>query len=254
MFKRFSSTLSPFVFFRLDTDRLVLLSMALMMPLIQMMHPLPQRISLLQQVLAYAVISCSLLVFCCSLFSFMSRRYVYVAILFLGSLLGIYLLMSLHSLKFAPTFKTAYLLLILLFPWYLENKRNLILFLGLNTLGALYTLVTTAGPGEQAYHFLIGLLLANSFMYVLVGDHIEQQRELSRKGVYYRRIIEKLNDGVLQMDAKGTITMANQSFCQIIGYRRRDIIGQMHISALISKENRKILARHLKDRKKGRSG
>lgn len=52
----------------------------------------------------------------------------------------------------------------------------------------------------------------------------------------YRSILENMDLGLLEVDLEGVIQLANNSFCELSGYSKGDLIGQSAASLLVSKD------------------
>ena len=182
------------------------------------------------------------------------QKHLYDFTLLIFVLIGVDFWGNLYSSHFAQIIKIGFLLYIIVIPWYLQSTRELLLFQLTNTLAV--TLVFMISPGLPAdeYLFIVVVILINLFTYFIIGIKIQRSVALNQQGFHYRKIIERLNDGVLQLDEDGTIVMVNQKFCNIIGYHSSELVGRMNISSMISKENRRILLKHLKNRKNRQTG
>lgn len=69
----------------------------------------------------------------------------------------------------------------------------------------------------------------------------------------YRSIIANMNLGLLEVDKSDTITMANQSFCDISGYSLEELIGKKAANLLLSKENQKLIKEKESIREEGKT-
>ncbi|MER3423197.1 MAG: hypothetical protein C4293_08175 [Nitrospiraceae bacterium] len=59
-----------------------------------------------------------------------------------------------------------------------------------------------------------------------LGDSEERFRENERQ---YRLLLEEASDGILIADLDGTLTMANSKACEMLDYRREELVG-LHIA------------------------
>lgn len=53
----------------------------------------------------------------------------------------------------------------------------------------------------------------------------------------YRRLVETMNDGLIVVDDRFCLTYANKRFCEILGYKFKDIVGQAIISFMDDSAN-----------------
>jgi PAS domain S-box-containing protein len=68
----------------------------------------------------------------------------------------------------------------------------------------------------------------------------------------YRGIIANMNLGLLEVDLKGYITLANQSFCEISGYKNEELIGKKAADLLLTDDSQEIVKNKLSERKDGK--
>jgi PAS domain S-box-containing protein len=67
---------------------------------------------------------------------------------------------------------------------------------------------------------------------------------------FYRQLVERMNDGLAQLDEQGRLVFANDRFCETIGCQRAAILGR-HITEFFDEENRAIVTAHLARRRRG---
>ncbi len=58
-----------------------------------------------------------------------------------------------------------------------------------------------------------------------VTDRILAEEALTQSEMRYRRLFEKMNEGLLFSNPEGLITMVNPSFCKMVGYSKDNLIG-----------------------------
>ena len=66
----------------------------------------------------------------------------------------------------------------------------------------------------------------------------------------YKNIVEAMGNGISEIDHKGVSTYANDTICELWGYRRGDIIGRK-VSDFLDQTNSEILNKQLNKRKSG---
>jgi PAS domain S-box-containing protein len=66
----------------------------------------------------------------------------------------------------------------------------------------------------------------------------------------YRTLIERMNEGVVIMDADGIIQFVNQRYCELLGYDRSEVIGQREIE-MVMPDHRAILIEKTARRRQG---
>ena len=71
--------------------------------------------------------------------------------------------------------------------------------------------------GEYAGHF---------WLYRDVTDRVYADLKIRESEERYRRIIENINLGLLEVDTEHHIQFANQAFCDVMGYEQEELLGQ----------------------------
>jgi PAS domain S-box-containing protein len=69
----------------------------------------------------------------------------------------------------------------------------------------------------------------------------------------YRLLVEKMNEGLGVMDANRVMTYVNDKLCNMIGYSKDEIVGQL-LTNFFDEENQKILEEQVAIRRKGEPG
>ncbi len=82
---------------------------------------------------------------------------------------------------------------------------------------------------------------------------VQQKYEdaLIRSEEKYRLLIENMNLGLLEVDLKGKIRYANQSFCIMSGFEREEIYGKIAENIFTEAKNRKLVRNKTESRNKG---
>jgi PAS domain S-box-containing protein len=83
-----------------------------------------------------------------------------------------------------------------------------------------------------------------------VTEQMQTREALQRSEEQYRTMIETMNEGLSVADKNGTITLVNNRFCSMTGYREDELLGR-DVSVILDKENVKILRNQWSLRKKG---
>ena len=66
----------------------------------------------------------------------------------------------------------------------------------------------------------------------------------------YKNLVESMGNGISEIDHNGVSTYANDTTCELWGYRRRDIIGRK-VSGFLDRSNLEILNKQLSKRRSG---
>jgi PAS domain S-box-containing protein len=87
-----------------------------------------------------------------------------------------------------------------------------------------------------------------SFIDITGLKRVEKSLTTSRE--WFRKLVETMNEGLGIQDERGLITYVNERFCQMVGYSADELIGKQ-LSGFLDETNRKILEKHIANRKKG---
>ena len=112
-------------------------------------------------------------------------------------------------------------------------------------------------PFQDVIHQL-GTSLSSSLAYQMLQDEIVQretaEQSLAAAEEKYRRIINNIHLGLLEVDRNEIIQYANEPFIELFGYSLDELVGQKASELLLDEQARQIVARHNADREKGLSG
>ncbi len=103
---------------------------------------------------------------------------------------------------------------------------------------------------EQVQARTVELNDANATLQSEVAERKRAQEALQESEEQYRTLIETMNDGLIILDAEGSITYANDRYCEMMGYSRDEIVGQP-IHNVLNETNHHILQEQLARRRKG---
>ena len=76
-----------------------------------------------------------------------------------------------------------------------------------------------------------------------ISERKKAEQDLIESEEKYRSILENIKEGYFEVDLKGDFTFTNDSFCDLIGYSREDIIG-MNFSELVEAKNAMKVYKH----------
>ena len=103
----------------------------------------------------------------------------------------------------------------------------------------------------------LAISLESGFSYQNLQKEINQRKDaeqsLKSNEEKYRRIVNNIELGLLEVDNQDIIMNANQSFCNFTGYSLEELKGQNASKLLLSPEDRKQMMQNNEDRKKGKS-
>jgi PAS domain S-box-containing protein len=98
-----------------------------------------------------------------------------------------------------------------------------------------------------------GKFLGQIWRYQDITDIINQKKSLLRIEEKYRRIIEDLEFGLIEVDLDQIITKAYPAFCKLTEYSEEELIGQNAAEILLDPEFEKIIQEQNENRKEGES-
>ena len=103
-----------------------------------------------------------------------------------------------------------------------------------------------------------GTSIESGFFYQQLQEEIEHRQaaeeSLKKSEEKYRRIIDNIKLGLLEVDKSDVIQYANKPFLELTGYSSEEIIGKSASMLLLDEETQKIVSKQNKDRQKGESG
>lgn len=88
-----------------------------------------------------------------------------------------------------------------------------------------------------------------SYLDITIKKRYDESLENEREK--YRRIIANINLGLLEVDENDTITLVNQSFCEISGYSVEEVLGRKAYDLLAAAESKKEFKDRLASRRAG---
>ncbi len=104
----------------------------------------------------------------------------------------------------------------------------------------------------------LAVSLKSGFSYQNLQREIQQrmdaEKSLKTNEEKYRRIVNNIELGLLEVDNNDIIQNANQSFCNLTGYTLEELKGQNASDLLLSPEDRRQMAINNAERKSGHSG
>lgn len=92
-------------------------------------------------------------------------------------------------------------------------------------------------------------------LYYCIGHNVSEQRiiqtQIEESERRYRGLFERMNEGIMHSDFDGIITVVNPGICAILGYDKKELIGQCGYDMLHDKETSEYLRTKTTDRQKG---
>lgn len=87
--------------------------------------------------------------------------------------------------------------------------------------------------------------------YTDITSQKRYEEALKRSEEKYRLLIENMNLGMLEVDMEGRIIYANQSFCKMSGFEKKEIYGEIAENLFTRSENRALVRNKTKSRETG---
>lgn len=97
------------------------------------------------------------------------------------------------------------------------------------------------------------IYLGHLWKYEDVTTSLNTQDAIKRNEEKYRRIINNMQLGLLEVDSDGIIINADQRICEITGYSRSELIGEKAVELLLEKKHLETMRAQSKIRKTGES-
>ena len=89
--------------------------------------------------------------------------------------------------------------------------------------------------------------------YVDVTENAKKEEIIRINEEKYRRVLENLELGIVEVDLNNIITKAYPGFCELTGYEAKELIGKSAIELLVENEDKDFLINQTNRRKKGKT-
>jgi PAS domain S-box-containing protein len=86
-----------------------------------------------------------------------------------------------------------------------------------------------------------------------VIDRQHAQEELRKSELKYRTLIERINEGLIQVDVNNVILFVNDRFCEMLKYEEIDLLGRLAHEVFLDQEEQKLIIEKYKEIFKGKS-
>jgi PAS domain S-box-containing protein len=86
-----------------------------------------------------------------------------------------------------------------------------------------------------------------------ITDRVNHQNELEASELKYRKLLENLNLGLLEVDNNGIIQNAFPGFCALTGYEQEELNGKVAADIFLDEESKEISKQQLKNRMQGKT-
>lgn len=76
-----------------------------------------------------------------------------------------------------------------------------------------------------------------------ISDRCKLRNRIRERNEHYRRVVESLNEGLIETDADYVLTLVNDKFCQIVGRKPDELIGRSPLELMPDEERGRMKAR-----------
>lgn len=137
-----------------------------------------------------------------------------------------------------------------------HDKLNETLFTGKGTHEFVSSLITKDSD-VRSVSWTIMCLEQDQTFYCIGRDITEQQsiqKRIEDSERRYRGLFQRMNEGLMNCDAHGTVLNVNPSFCRMLGYTEDELIGRIGYNFLHDPTTAVRLRQKIKYRRTGKSG
>ncbi|GEM_PF-2159418 len=236
--------------FNLYSGRILLVMFVLLVCILGLTHPLAYAPSSTSNFLQIAILGYSIIIFVLSYASPFIKNHLYYFVIVVFYFLAGDFLYQLYLTNFSINLKGSFLIFTIVTVWYFRERRDVLLYL--LSLSILLVMVFFLTPNSNIHlNYLYRYAAVITFTYFFIGSRISTIQQLMDQDLQYKVLIERLNDGIVQLDTQGYIILVNEKLCKLSGYHRKDFDPGFRFRRLIPEGDREPLMAKLEDRKKG---
>ena len=123
------------------------------------------------------------------------------------------------------------------------------------------TEIELASAGNKKYYLEINLSLvyksSGPVAVQIFGRNISErkktEKELLKSEFKYRALIERMNEGAIQVDNNDVIEFVNSRFCEMFGYRQEEILGKTSLEIFALPKDRDLIRQKNRERLSGKT-
>ena len=123
------------------------------------------------------------------------------------------------------------------------------------------TEIELASAGNKKYYLEINLSLvyksSGPVAVQIIGRNISErkktEKELLKSEFKYRALIERMNEGAIQVDNNDVIEFVNSRFCEMFGYRQEEILGKTSLEIFALPKDRDLIRQKNRERLSGKT-
>ncbi|MEL6674342.1 MAG: ATP-binding protein [Bacteroidota bacterium] len=248
-----SQNLLSHFFFKLQPGRILLALAPLLLIAVRLLGPVGFDTDPITNISAAAIVTYAVLIIGLSYVLPSVQENIYPFILVFFGLFIFDLLYITHVYSFNELGNAQFSIFVLLSSFLIVNRIHLLLYLvtAAILLAMVYFLTPNADPGAETYLIRFGIV--GVAVYFIGAYRINRLETLVNHDLGYQRLIENLNEGVMQMSTRGVVTMVNEELCRMTGYSREALMGPFQLDELIPKEDQTLIQRRFANNLQGQS-
>lgn len=243
--------------FSLNVGRMLLGAFPIILLGIRLAHPKEFELNIINDISAYTIgIYCWGILLLSFLIDWV-RENIYSMVIMAIALIGFDYLYNLYLTQFSLYARTGLMLMIAVTMWYFNDRIHVLIFMFVFLLLIVLTAFLTPPQGVidiEIIKFIARYVLLCTVIYLIVGSHIHTLNRLVHQSQENRHMMINLNEGVWQVDNKGTIRFVNNMICKMLGYKNSELVDVMNVLEMVAQEDKELLDEKLLERKQGISG
>lgn len=243
--------------FNLNVGRMLLGAFPLLILGIRIAHPDRFELNIINHISAFTIGLYCWTVLALSFFLPWIRQNMYPLVIISIALIGFDYLYNLYATGFSLFARAGLSLMVAVTLWYFNNRIHILIFMFVFLLLIILTAFLTKPIGvieEDNLKYVGRYVVLCTVIYLIVGSHIHTLQKLMLQNKDNRLMMVNLNEGVWQVDNKGTIRFANKMICKMLGYQSDELVDKMNVKEMVAQEDKELLENKLLERKQGMSG
>ncbi len=222
--------------FYLLTGRTILFFSIILLQLLYVSFE-PSNLTETMNVTILGVSAYALIILVSSFFSAFIKRYIYFFLLGLFYLLMLVLVLAVYRYDFGMQMVFTYTTISMFLCLFFHRKLQLLSFqffcLTLIVIAAFFQ----NNPEGILTDYIIRLVIFYAFLYLAVGFRIDKGLSMRQQDAQYKRLFERLNDGVMYIDNHGRIQLVNEQLCRLTKYKEKELVGMKVDKVILKSEH-----------------
>ncbi len=84
-----------------------------------------------------------------------------------------------------------------------------------------------------------------------VNDRVNLKTELTKEETKFKSLVENISEGIVQADNEDKLLFVNNRYCEMMGYKKEELIGKIGYEVLLDKKDQEIIKKKNINRTKG---